>query len=198
MSAAQAVQGALAAPEVDVNKLTELISKLANAIYSHTAQRRLNTVIETYRPIRMVVDTKVDREDAWLTLTVTVYVYDLSDGKLYRAGHVKVETKHMDFEGALSEVAKRVKEAYASKDDVGFAVIELCSRYYLHDLVELFVNAKAIMIELSKMIEGNVDLWADMCVSKKDVMVHAHAVYQDVVNADVDSVVDFYVVSNGM
>lgn len=196
MSVAQ-VQGALAAPEVDVNKLTELIGKLANAIYSHTAARRLNTVIETYRPIRMVVDTKVDREDAWLTLTVTVYVYDLSDGKLYRAGHVKVETRHVEYEGALAEVAKRIKEAYASKDDIEFAVIELCSRYYLNDLIELFVNTKAIMIELSKIIKGNVALWADMCVGKKDVMVHAHTVHPDLINADID-VIDYYVVSNGM
>ena len=182
---------------VDAGKLSELVDRLATSIYSYTAPRRLNTVIETYRPIRMVVDAKVAKEGAWLTLTVTVYVHDLDDGVLYRAGHVKVETKHAELEGALVEVARRVREAHASVDDVKGAKVELCSRYYLSDLVELFINTKATMIELSKMVRGNVTLWADMCAGGKDVMVHAHTIHPEVINANID-VIDYYVVSNNM
>ena len=195
MSAAQAqVQGAQGA---DVGKLAELIDRLATSIYSYTAPRRLNTVVETYRPLRMVVDAKVAREGARLTLTVTVYVHDLDDGVLYRAGHVKVETKRAELEGALAEVARRVTEAHASVNDVKGAKVELCSRYYLSDLVELFINTKATMIELSKMVRGNVTLWADMCAGGKDVIVHAHTIHPEIVGFNTN-MIDYYVVSNNM
>ena len=192
MAEAQAqVQG------VDVGKLAELVDRLATSIYSYTAASRLHLEIEPTKSIRMAVGTKVEREGASLVLTVAVYVHDLDDRILYETGYVEVKTKRAELEGALAEVARRVTEAHASVDDVKDVIVRPCSEYRLNDLIELFIDTKATLIELSKMTKGIVTLGVFMCVERKDVMVRAYAIHPEFMGDNTD-VIDYFVLSNGM
>lgn len=192
MSAAQAqVQG------IDIGKLSELVDRLATSIYSYTAANTLHLEIDPTKSIRMVVDARVEREGASVVLTVAVYVHDLDDRILYETGYVEVKTKRTELEGALSEVARRVREAHASRDDVKNVIVRSCSEYRLQDLIELFIDTKATLIELSKMTKGIITLGVFMCVERKDVVVHAYAIHPQFMGDNTDEI-DYFVHSVGM